>query len=206
MRPSFYDLQEFPALEALAKNWKIIRDEYRQLNAPILPIDRVGKLHEQVYEEIIEHIAQGGEYGWLQGWTMDGNPSKDWIQYGLIIFDETTPFVQEKMPRTVEMLLQIKGIKTCAISKLKAVGVLPVHQHPEIHDEGLLQMHLTLDAPEGKNCAYLNVEDEFVKHRNGEMIIFDGSLDHFAFNASTTDRAILYMEFDKALLSKTKSQ
>ncbi len=206
MRPSFYDSQEFPALETLAKNWDIIRDEYRELEAPQLDIDRVDKLHEEVYKEVEKHVAKNGKYGWLQGWSQDGRPNKGWTQYGMVILDSAVPFIQNEMSRTIKMLLEIKGIKVCALSKLKAQSFLPSHQHPEIHDEGLLQMHLTLEAPQEKNYAYLNVGGKFVQHNNGQMIIFDGSLDHFAVNASTTDRTILYMEFDRKLLSKANLQ
>jgi Aspartyl/Asparaginyl beta-hydroxylase len=72
---------------------------------------------------------------------------------------------------------------------------LPLHNHPELREKGLLQMHLTLDAAASCNYAYINVDGHFRQHRPGDAFVFDGSCDHFALNASTQMRTILYLEF-----------
>lgn len=199
MKPTFYSVKDFPQLESLAQNWQAIRDEFHTLRAPILEITRTKKTHEQVFSEVMEHMESGGEYGWLMGWGVDG-PNPDWIQYGLAAFGSIVPFAQEKLPRTTALLNDIKGVKVCALAKMKANSFLTCHQHPELEKEGLLQFHITLDAAEEKNYAYLNVKGEFAQNITGKAIIFDGSHDHFAINASGVDRTILYMEFNKDAL------
>ena len=68
-----------------------------------------------------------------------------------------------------------------------------------IYKESLLQFHLPIITAPERNYAYLNVMGEFRQHVEGEPIIFDGSLDHFAINESDVDRTIVYMEFKKEL-------
>ncbi|GLZ23056.1 aspartyl/asparaginyl beta-hydroxylase domain-containing protein [Burkholderia plantarii] len=61
-----------------------------------------------------------------------------------------------------------------------------------------MQMHITLDAASERGFAYLNVAGHFNQNRVGNAIVFDGSLDHFALNASPQPRTIFYLEFERA--------
>ncbi len=196
-RPAFYPLAQFPRLQELALNWEVIRDECMNLDAPLLEIDRVGKNHDQVHAEIIDHVRKGGRYGWLLGWKSDGSFNRDWTQYGLVVRDQAIPFAAEAMPRTIEMLGGIKGIKVCALSRMMPNVLLSTHRHPELLEQGMLQMHITLDAAAEGNYAYLNVAGHFNQNQVGNAIVFDGSLDHFALNASPVPRTIFYMEFER---------
>jgi aspartyl/asparaginyl beta-hydroxylase (cupin superfamily) len=200
-RPSFYDVDQFPLLKELAEKWVIIRDEFRQLQTQVMDINRVDKTHEEVLAEIENYINCGSPYGWVQGWGQ-GGANKQWIQYGLIVHDAVVPFITNEMPETLNFLEKIKGIKVCALVTMHPQSSLPCHQHPEILDEGLLQMHLPIETAEVNNYAYLNVNGEFRQHTCGEALIFDGSLDHFALNESNKNRTILYLEFNKHQLMR----
>ncbi len=200
MNNSFYDVSRFPALQELFEQWETVRDELLSLDAPLMQLHRFGKPHEEVVAELAEYVAQGNSYGWMEGWDEKGaNP--DWLQYVLAAFDRIIPYVDPKLGRTVAMLEKIDGIKVCAFSMLKSGAMLPVHAHPEINEENLLQMHLPLVTAEVRNHAYLNVAGEFRQFVRGEPIVFDGSSDHFVLNASPVDRVILYMEFSRRLLA-----
>jgi len=190
----FHPLDAFPKLQVLGRHWTSIREEFLALHAPVLGIDRVDKTHEEVFAELGRHLRAGGEYGWLLGWP--DNPN--WIQYALVLDDEPLPFLREAFPRTLALLGELSGIKVCGFSQLKPHGFLSTHRHPELAEQNLLQCHLTLDAPTQGNYCYLNVAGEFRQHTNGTMFVFDGSLDHFAVNASAAPRTILYLEFDRA--------
>ena len=188
----FHPPASFPALAPLATNWQTIRTEFLALRAPLLDIDRVDKTHAEVFAEIGRHVAEGGEFGWLQGWRE--NPQ--WVQYALLLNDEPLPFVVDLFPQTLALLRRLSGIKVAGFSQLKPHGFLSTHRHPELAEEGLLQCHVTIDAPDERNYCYLNVGGEFRQHTNGGCLVFDGSLDHFAVNASEASRTILYLEFD----------
>lgn len=200
MRPSFYPVENFITLGTLTSNWRIIRDEYLSLNAPTLPIDRVNKDHAAVHAEVMDHIGGGGHYGWLMGWGNDGGKNPDWTQYALTIFDDVIPFAMEAMPQTTELLKKIGGIKTSALLKMKPHTILAAHRHEEMQADGVLLFHLTVDVAEN-SYSYLNVNGEFKRYALGDAVVFDGSLDHFSFNASDSERTILYIEFDMKQMS-----
>ena len=198
---AFYEIDEFPRLKALARNWQVLRQEFLNLNAPLMEINRAGKTHAEVYAEVVKYVQAGGRYGWLAGWDPDNRANPNWIQYGLMAFDKIVPFVQHAMPKTMQLLAGMEGIKVCALSLMKPQTYLGLHNHPEIHEEGLLQMHITIDVPAEQNYSYLNVNGAFNHNVLGDAIIFDGSLDHFALNASPDSRTIFYMEFERSKYS-----
>ncbi|MCE3228704.1 MAG: aspartyl/Asparaginyl beta-hydroxylase family protein [Bacteroidetes bacterium] len=198
-RPAYYSIEDFPPLKDLVTNWNIIRNEFQALQAPVMNIDRTDKEHEAVLEEVQDYIGKGNEYGWTMGWGKSG-PNKDWVQYGLIIHDEVIPYVSERLSQTIGFLRKIKGIKIAALVTMHPQSSLPCHQHPELFEQGLLQLHLPVETATVNNYAYLNVNGEFRQHVCGQPIIFDGSLDHFALNKSGANRTILYLEFDKNLV------
>lgn len=200
MQRSFYPVPDFPQLAELSSNWELIREEFLNLNVDVLPIDRVDKDYSIVYDEVIQHMNNGGEYGWLIGWGGKQGANIDWLQFGLIAKYQVVEWAVKYMPKTIELLKSIPAIKVCGLAKMKPHCYLATHSHPEIQAENLLQYHLTIDVPENSNYNYLNVAGEFNQNQLGEPVIFDGSLEHFALNASTQDRTILYLEFQKEAL------
>lgn len=191
---SFFPTSDFPLLIPLEKQWREIKKELDALNAPILEIHRHQKSFEDVVQEVYSHLRNGGEYGWLLGWNLQG-PNSDWLQYGLVTHGSPVPGVSTKCPKTSALLDSIPGIKVAAFLTLKANTFIPGHTHPEIGNEGLLQYHLTLNVAKNRDYSYLNVNGEFRKNESGKSLVFDGSNYHFAINASQEDRTILYLEF-----------
>ncbi|MGE8187535.1 aspartyl/asparaginyl beta-hydroxylase domain-containing protein [Pseudomonas sp. NPDC086278] len=200
MRPAFYALDTFPALANLAANWQLMQQELLDLQAPLLDIDRTDKDHQQVHGEVIAHLNQGGHYGWLKGWG-DAGGNRDWVQYPLMFRDQPIAPALAALPKTLALLSAVSGVKVAALARLEPHSWLSTHRHPEVLDEGLLQMHLTLGAASDRNYAYLNVAGEFHQHHCGAAVIFDGSQDHFVVNASDAPRTILYLEFEQARLT-----
>jgi beta-hydroxylase len=197
---AYYPISEFPKLLELAEKWQIIREEFENLDVPVMPINRVNKLFAEVHRELISYMHQGGEYGWMIGWGGKHLENPDWLQFGLITDFSVIEWAPAYMPKTLEILQGIPGIKVCGLAKMKPNCFLTTHTHPELAEEGLLQLHITIDAPESSNFNYLNVNGEFNQNTLGNIVVFDGSQEHFAINASKLDRTILYMEFEKDVL------
>lgn len=195
MVPTFYELKDFPEIAELASNWETMRDEYKALTAGLLPIDRINKAHDEALQDLLAHMRAGGDYGWFQGWGNGDLPNPHWTQYALTFYDHPVPFAET--PLTKGLLSKIRGIKTASFIRMDPHTILPIHTHPELLEEGLLQMHVTLEGPD--QGAYLVVDGEVRPHVVGETHIFDGYFAHTAFNASPQLRTILYLEFDKAL-------
>ena len=202
-RPAFYTIDEFPRFRELCDNWQIIKEEFLQINAPLMNVHRHAKKQEEVIKQVQSELENGNTYGWVRGWGKEGI-NDDWIQYAIYsnssyVNKMLEPYINRLIPRTLEMLKRINGIKICGFAKLKAHSMLPCHTHEGIYKESLLQFHLPIITAPERNYAYLNVMGEFRRHVEGEPIIFDGSLDHFAINESDFDRTVVYMEFKKEL-------
>ncbi len=196
-RSAFFDLDHFPALVDLAHAWQAMRADLDALHAPVMDIDRVGKPHSAVVAEVAHRVTAGETFGWVKGWGgQAGAANPDWTQYGLVLADRSIPFA--KAPRTLALLAGLRGIKVAAFVRLAPGTLLPVHTHPEIATEGLLQAHVTLRAPPPSGSCLLNVAGELCQHVEAHTLVFDGSLPHWALNASDNDRVILYLEFSRA--------
>ena len=196
-RPAFHDGAEFPALVDLVTAWPAMRQDLDVLSAPVMDIDRVGKPHAAVVAEVGQRVAAGEPFGWVKGWGgEDGAANPDWTQYGLVLGDQPIPYA--KAPRTLALLAGLRGIKVSAFVRLAPGTLLPLHTHPEIADEGLLQAHITIQAPPPCGSCLLNVAGEVRQHVEGGLLVFDGSLPHWALNASDAERVILYLEFARA--------
>ena len=195
MRPAFFDLEEFPDLVSLARAWPEMRQDLDALHAPLMDVDRVNKPHAAVVDEVARRVAAGEAFGWVKGWGKAGG-DPDWTQYGLVLSDQPIPFA--KAPRTLALLAGLRGIKVAAFVRLAPGTLLPVHTHPEVASEGLLQAHVTLKAPSPTASCLLNVAGNVRQHATGCTLVFDGSLPHWALNASDDERVILYLEFHRA--------
>ena len=203
-RPAFHDIADFPALQALAQHWPAMRADLDELSAPLMSVDRVGKPHSAVVAEVGSRVAAGETFGWVKGWGGEGGGSNpDWTQYGLLLGDQAIPFA--KAPRTLALLSGLRGLKVAAFARLAPGTLLPVHTHPEIAAEGLLQAHITLQAPPPSASCLLNVAGELRQHAEGCAVVFDGSLPHWALNASSADRVILYLEFNRAAFERSRT-
>lgn len=201
MSMAFYEVADFPVLASITDQIEVIRAEFLSLTEAVMPIDRVGKNHDAVIAELQAYLASGGTYGWMKGDGQAGG-NASWLQYALMIHDVPVNEAILAMPKTMAILQAIQGIKVCALSKMKPNCYLPTHTHPEISSENMLQYHLTIDAATVHNFAYLNVDGEFRQNTLGASIVFDGSLQHFAVNASPADRTIVYMEFYRDRLAR----
>jgi beta-hydroxylase len=194
MRAAFHDVKEFPDLLNLAQAWPKIREDLEALAAPLMDIDRVGKSHERVGAEVTQRVEAGEPFGWVRGWGRVGG-NADWTQYGLVLRDQAIRYASA--PRTLALLAPLRGIKVAAFVRLAPGTLLPLHTHPEVAGEDLLQMHVTLKAPKPSASCLLNVAGEIRQHVTGGTIVFDGSLPHWAVNASGEERVILYLEFQR---------
>lgn len=97
-------------------------------------------------------------------------------------------------PRTVALLKQIPGIRTALFSKLGPSMELGQHMGWADLSNYILRTHLGLIVPgNGKQCG-TRVEGEARYHAEGELIIFDDSLLHMAFNETKEERVVLIVD------------
>lgn len=166
-------------MQKLKQYWMLIAHE-----ASKLPLDLVIDVSDCKNREEAKDKLYGPS--WVKGW--DGY--RDWINWGIAI-DGQFPFDDAMMPIASAILRKMEGVHFACLSILKAGTILLIHTHPEMKESKLITYHLGLDVPD--DC-YINVDNVFIKEQNGIDISFDGSLPHYAFNASNKDRMILHCE------------
>lgn len=187
-RRTFYNPALFDFTQEFEHHWQTIRNEYLNLEAPILDIHRNNN-----YDSYVETLSR--QNGWMYSWQMTSDrPKHDWLVYaiayqGLFAAETTT-----KLPFLTSLLNRLSGYRVCTFSNMKSGSVITPHNHPEM-EENILIYHLGLDLVPEK--SYLWVNGQFEAQQNGKSIIFSGRDEHFSLNMSNCDRAVLYLEFDR---------
>lgn len=186
-------LKEYPELEILEKNWRVIQEECRALM----------KLGER-----LPHIQSAGG-----GYTKEGIHEIEWTTFMF----KSAGFIEENCrhaPETTALLRRIPGLSTAFFS------ILGPNQYIQPHwgyYKGFLRYHLGLVIPnnnEDQSC-WIRVNDDRVAYDNrdktavrdtekyywheGEGILFDDTYLHDASNESSEPRAVLYLDLRKPL-------
>jgi hypothetical protein len=183
----FFDPDGFPFVSELASRWRFIRQEWRELEAPILGIYRVGSLPR--FAEILLRNT-----GWTPSWQVGSDKANDgWLTYALSYHGMLPDGLVYTMPATARLLDRLRGVEVCALSLMRPGAFIAPHDHRDIAGR-LLTLHLGL-AMEPRKC-YLTVEGEAREEQPGTVLIFNAGREHFAVNMGGCDRVILYMEFD----------
>ncbi len=178
-------------LEYVRSGFEAVRAEYLALDVPILPI------HRGWGAPFLDRLKQFPETGWAPYWQVGTDePNHSWMTYTLLDEGWSPPEAPRNVPRTLE-LLSHPACYYGGISRFRPLSVLGEHGHPNLDSEHLV-VHLGLEVEPGK--AFLCVGGRFYEEANGNVFCFDGTIPHFAVNASTRDRAVLYLEFDRTKL------
>ncbi len=103
------------------------------------------------------------------------------------------PHFCNQCPKTTAMLKKIKGIRTALLSRMGPGTVLAAHRGWADLSNHVLRLHLALEVPEGNACG-LWVRGEKQFHKEGEVLCFDDSKLHKAFNLSEKQRTVLIFD------------
>lgn len=166
--PNYYSYKElYPQLEVLKDNYDVILEEMQVVHQtsawPFWP--------EKHYTE--------GDNEWRVFPFCYTFPAHD--------ASKTTwvPATCEMCPRTVAILKGIPGIRTALFSKLGPGTTLTAHRGWADLSNHILRCHLGLTVPtfaNGKPCCSMVVGGEHGPHGERELLVFDDSKLHFAFN------------------------
>jgi ornithine lipid ester-linked acyl 2-hydroxylase len=149
-------------LRGLAAHWRTIRDEA----LAIPPED---------YQLWPDHAAYYG------GWRVFPLRLRSWPPGLRTTFDDN----RRRCPRTAALLDELGACS--AVLSLMEPGAR-ILSHRDAPDPGVMRAHLGLVCPLG---AFLRVADDVVEWRDGEAMLFDGQVEHEAFNESHEARLVL---------------
>ncbi|GLE05865.1 hypothetical protein PINS_up015046 [Pythium insidiosum] len=166
--PNYYSYREFfPELEVLKTHYDVIREE-------------------------MEAVMQGTSWPfWPEKHYTEGE--SEWrvfpFCYTFPAYDATkTTWVDATSamcPRTVAILQSIPNLRTALFSKLGPNTTLSAHRGWADLSNHILRCHLGLIVPKlenGEACCSMVVGGEVVDHAERELMVFDDSKLHYAYN------------------------
>ena len=167
------DASQFPELEPLRANWKVIRHEARLLaeGAHI----RASTNHDDVA---------------FQSFFRRG-----WKRFYLKWYDDVLPSAQALCPRTVALVQSIPSINAALFALLPPHSRLGEHRDPFA---GSLRYHLGLITPNSDACR-IWVDGAIYSWRDGEAVLFDETFVHSARNDTDETRIILFCDVARPL-------
>jgi ornithine lipid ester-linked acyl 2-hydroxylase len=169
----FYDTRHFSFLQPLVSNFTIIRNELKDL------------------------IDAGKENQWLRTFPdyVKSDNYKAWKVFSFIFFNMKLPEHAKLCPKTAELVYSIPEILSCDYSYLDP------HTHVMPHkgySRMVLRCHLPLIVPDEELCA-IRVGN-IVRHwKEGELMIFDDSFEHEAWNKTNEKRVVLMFDIPNPL-------
>lgn len=149
---------------------------------------------DQVFEDFYNKTKD--KQGWLHWWSVSNPsiPNDDWTIFGLMQSGRYMTENCKLCPETTKLLEQVEGLRVAGFSRLQPRSGIATHKGFTGRRYGSLAYHLGLAIP--SSGAWLKCGPE--RHewsKPGEVIIFDDTFPHSAWNESDQERIILYVDF-----------
>jgi beta-hydroxylase len=170
------NVDEHPELLVLRANWRMIRDEARELHerGDIRPADKHDDIAFNTFFE------------------------RGWRRFYLKWYDEFLPSAEALCPKTVELVRSLPNINAAMFTVLPPGATLGAHRDPFA---GSLRYHLGLVTPNSYACWIL-VDGEPYSWRDGEDVLFDETYVHTAHNGTDVTRIILFCDYTRPLRTR----
>ncbi len=171
---AYLDPKIMPELQPLQDNWEIIKEEALSLNKA----------------ESIKGSDQYNDIGFnsffRRGWK------RFYIKWYSKSFHSSA---LDKCPKTIELIKGIKSIKAAMFVVLPAGSKLPPHRDPFA---GSLRYHLGLVTPNAPEC-YIDVDGTEYFWKDGDVVLFDETYLHDAYNNADSDRLIFFCDIKRPM-------
>jgi len=169
----FYDPSQFPFLKPLVDNFAVIRQEL---------LDIIGAGKENQWMNTFPHYVKSEQH-------------KAWKVFSFLFFNMKLPQNAKLCPKTAGLVYSIPEILSCDYSYMNPhTHVLPHKGYSRM----VLRCHIPLIVPDEELCA-LRVGDQIKHWKEGELIIFDDSFEHEAWNKSDNRRVVLMFDIPNPL-------
>lgn len=164
----FYDQTSFGFLNPLVDNFSVIKTELLNL----IKSD-VGDQWLRTFPDYVKSDKQ-----------------KAWKVFSFIFFNMQFPSHALLCPKTADLIYNIPQILSCDFSYMEPnTHILPHKGYSKM----VLRCHLPLIVPDEELCA-IRVGNEIRHWKEGELLIFDDSFDHEAWNKSNEKRVVLMFD------------
>jgi len=175
---AFYDESQFKWADDLKKNWKTIQQELTQIID--LPASYTPNPHWfAAHPSYVNNESAKGKISWKT--------------FELVFFGIKQKNHIEMCPQTWKTLSSVEGLITAQFSLLEPGTHVKPHKG---YSRMVLRSHLALIVPENGDMA-LRVDGITRQWVEGEVMVFDDSFEHEAWNFSEKRRAVLMFDFAK---------
>lgn len=164
----FYEADDFPFLKQLSNNVNILREELLQL---------IGQKKTDHWQTVFPEYVHSEEQG-------------SWQTFTFLFFCIRFAGNAELCPETTKLIAQVPEIISCDYSRLKANTRILPHKG---FTKTVLRCHLPLLVPDETKCG-IRVGNEVRSWKEGELLVFDDSFEHEAWNDSDHERIVLMFD------------
>jgi len=171
----FLDPATFPWTRRLEENWKMIRAEL---------------------DEVMRHRKDLPNFQDISPDQRSLSQDDGWKTYFFYAYGFRARGNCERCPETARLLKEIPGMKTAFFSILAGGKRLPEHRGPY---KGVLRYHLGLMVPQPEVSCGIRVADQTRHWQEGKSLVFDDTYRHEAWNETSRDRVVLFMDFVRPL-------
>jgi len=171
--PNYYDWRTtYPQLQLLLDNIEVLKAEAKTVHTWIpWPEDHYSK-------------ADGSKADWTVFPFLHTFPASDSSKMTWI------GSTNAHCPRSSALLRQVDGLRTALFSRLGPKTKLSLHTGWDDLANHVLRCHVNLDIPTSGACG-LFVDGETRLHEPDDIVVFDDSKTHGAFNDSLTDARVV---------------
>ena len=176
----FYKSTSFPFLNPLIQSIDLITNELESLRRMQAPL------------------------GWLETFPtyVNGEHPNAWEVFTFKFFGLNHTKNQALCPLTTQLIQSIPELISCDFSRMKPHTTIQAHHG---YSRMILRGHLSLIVPEGNQCG-IRVGDEIKHHVQGDMMVFDDSYEHSAWNHSKEERIVLMFDIPNPLWGYTAEE
>jgi len=176
---TFFHIDAFPWVASVEAQWQAVRHE----------LDRVLLAMEVLpgFEEI--QVEQ-----------TELTTDKRWKIFPLFVYGKWLN--EKRCPATSHALRKIPELKAAMFSILEPNKELPPHRGPY---SGVLRYHLGLKIPQPESQCGIDVGGDVRNWQEGASLIFDDSHEHSAWNRSSEERIVLFVDFARPLPDRLKA-
>lgn len=154
-------------------------------------LDNFGAIRDELmaYKDIATPIQ--GDLFFGPDITRDGKWRKIYIKW----YARPSKMARQLFPITTKILQRHSDIHLAMVSVLEPRGIIMPHRGPWA---GSIRVHIGLQTPNSRDC-YISINDQKYWWRDGEILAFDDTYDHFVVNASPYPRYILFLDVERKM-------
>jgi aspartyl/asparaginyl beta-hydroxylase (cupin superfamily) len=172
---AFFDASSFPWVKTLESSYPQIKKELSSLLKSNKSIPDFTKLSEE-QKRIV--------------------PDEKWKTFIFCVYGKYVAKNRGLCPMTSSAIRNIPGIRFAMFSILEPGTHISRHRGPY---KGVLRCHLALVVPQNEKLCAIQVNGETRFWEEGKTLVFDDTLEHEAWNNSDELRAVLFVDFERAL-------